>query len=984
MRYLFAAVLVPGALFAQGQAPLSEAQTQFFETNIRPVLAQDCATCHNDAKMGGLSVLSRADLLKGGVSGAAVIPGEPDKSLLIAKLREGDQSKRMPKASAPLKDDEINALVVWVRDGAYWPPEGQSTEAKKKFFNESVRPVIAFQCFSCHSTSKMGGLELDTREGMLKGGKSGPALVPGDPDKSLLITAVRRTNPGLLMPKNGSPLSAAQLGALTKWVKDGAIWPEEAREKTFTMTAQQRELWSVQPLKKPAVPKVRDAAWPMNDIDKFVLAKLEAEGMTPAPMASRQALLRRASYDLIGLPPTYEEVKAFESDRSPNAWEKQIDRLLASPQYGEKWARHWMDLVRYSEDDYGGGGADRAIFYKFAYTYRDWLIKAFNDGMPYGDFVRMQLAGDMMDPKVRDKALPALGMNGLGVWNYLGMPEIERTNDWHDRVDVTSKAFLGLTVGCARCHDHKYDAIPTKDYYRMAGVFASSSYRAYPLAPQPVVNKYEGQQKELQEKQNELKELTDRASELQKSVYFLQTESYMVAAWRVGGEKDATVEAIASQYKLDKELLQRWIRFLKKPPNNYGYLKPWQAMVQRGGTLEEAQTLAHEFYQTAQAVVKEKLKIKQDNEVTLAKTTDPNAKELFDPLPNDRKRVLNIYLLELKGIEVEKGQLWTDMFETDLGDPNKIGEAPEGRRGSPGLLEFTDKALEKRLPAEWAAQMAHMKADIDAFKKSMGEHYPFAYGIGEAEKPVDLHVMVRGNPAVSGEEAPRAFLAMLSDGPAKPFTNGSGRLELANDMLEQPVAMRVIANRIWGWVMGSPIVLTASNFGIAGSGPSNQELLEYLTLQFMDGGMSFRKLQKMIMMSRTYQLSAEPNEANLAKDSDNRFYWRANTKRLEAEGVWDYLLSASGQIDLKTIGGPSRELEDGMTRRGVYGVSSRMFPNNFLLAFDFITPTISVERRLTTTTPQQRLFFLNNPIVHKQAEALADRVSGERVLMKQG
>ncbi len=976
----FSWIVVPAALFAQTPQTSAEAKKEFFENNIRPVLVQNCATCHNDAKAGGLRLMSREDLLKGGASGPAVVPGDADKSALISRIRQTDAAKRMPLGGAALKDAEISNFVRWVQDGAYWP-EVEVSAAANKFFEDKIRPVIAFQCFNCHTTSQMGGLRLDSREGLLKGGKSGPAIVPGDPEKSLLITAVRRTNPALMMPKNGTSIPQDQIADLIKWVKDGAVWPE-AQVSKYSMTPAQRDLWSIQSLRKTEPPKAKDTAWSQNGIDRFVAAKLEAEGLKPAPLANRRALLRRATYDLTGLPPTYAEVSAFEADKSPNAWEKVIDRLQASPRYGEKWARHWMDVVRYAEDDYNVSGKDRTEQYKFAYTYRDWLIKSFNQDMPYDMFVRAQIAGDLMDEKVRDKAIPGLGMNGLGVWHMTNMaPQIERADDWADKVDVTTKAFLGLTVACARCHDHKYDGIPTKDFYRLAGVFASSPYKAYPLVDKPVAEAYEKKKKELDEKEKALKDVIEKATELESSLLLMQTESYMVAAWRVGSEKNAAVESIANQYKLDSELLERWVRFLKKAPLNYSYLKNWQAMVERGGTLEEAKQLAHEFYQLADGIDKEKAKIKQENETLLAKITDPNAKELFDPLPNDKKRTIKSFLLDLKGIPQEKGQLWTDLFDFELPDPSKIGDGADafsfGKGRPPGLLKFTDYALEKRLPADWSTQIGRMKEDIEAFKKAMGEHYPFVYGLGELDQPVDLKVFVRGNPDVFGEDAPRAFLSMLSDGAAKPFSKGSGRLELADDILKQPIADRVIVNRVWAWLMGSGIVLTENNFGLAGTPPSNPELLDYLAMQFRDEGMSIKKLQKEIMTSRTYQLSAETIEADAVKDPDNRFYWKSNTRRLDAEGVWDYLLTASGKLDLTQLGGPSQELADGMTRRGVYGVSSRMFPNTFQLTFDFLTPTISVERRFATTIPQQRLFFLNSPMVHSQAEALAERIGAE-------
>src|SRR5882724_7742647 len=270
------------------------------------------------------------------------------------------------------------------------------TQEQKDFFENRVRPVLAQNCFACHTNSQMGGLRLDSLEGLVKGGKSGPAVVPGAPEKSMMITAIRQTTE-IKMPKNGH-LTEAQISDLTAWVKDGAIWPVE---KPSTQTAgyvirpEQKHFWSFQPLAKPEPPKTKNAAWPANNIDRFVLAKLEKEGLKPVPAADRRTLLRRVTYTLTGLPPTYEEVKAFENDKSPNAYEKVVDQLLASPHFGEMWARHWLDVTRYAEDDYRIAQKDmHKERYKSAYTYRDWVINAFNTDMSWGTFVKAQLAGD--------------------------------------------------------------------------------------------------------------------------------------------------------------------------------------------------------------------------------------------------------------------------------------------------------------------------------------------------------------------------------------------------------------------------------------------------------------------------------------------------------------------------------------------------------------------------------------------------------------
>ncbi|MBI4907364.1 MAG: PSD1 domain-containing protein [Acidobacteria bacterium] len=848
------------------------------------------------------------------------------------------------------------------------------TEAQKEFFETRIRPVLAQQCFACHTNSKMAGLRLDSLQDMLKGGKSGAAIVPGDPDKSLLISAIRQTGK-LAMPKGAVRLTDPQVADLTQWVKDGAFWPVEAPARTAAMTASQRRFWAIQPLSNPQPPKVKDAAWPLNDLDRFVLARLEKEELKPAPLADKRTLLRRVTYDLTGLPPTFEEVKAFEADKSPNAYEKVIDRLLASPRYGETWARHWMDVVRYGEDDYNvGARPDRTEKYPHAYHYRDWLINAINDDMPFDTFIKAQLAADLMEEKLRAKMTPALGMHGTGVWKFEDNPApIERADEWHDKVDVTTKAFLGLTVGCARCHDHKYDPIPTKDYYRLAGVFASSRFHAYPMVPKAVVDDYDKQKKELEEKEAALKKFQEGASELYAQVLFAQTVDYMVAAWKVGSEKRATVAGIAEKEKLDAEILERWARFLKKKPFNYPYLKNWQEMVARGGSAIEAKELAQAFYKRIETVNKEYLKTKANNEIELAKLK--NADEQFDPLPNGKKRRLNKHQIELKGLDREMTYLWRDVFQTDL--PENPGNPNAEDAKKPGLLKLEGWLLEKRLSSDLTAHAARLKAGIEAFKKAMPPHYPFVYGIEEAKEVTDLKVFVRGNPYSFGDEAPRAFLSMLSPGEPEPFRNGSGRMELADAIIKHPITARVIVNRLWNWHMGSAIVDTPNNFGIYGGRPSNPELLEYLASRFVAGGMSWKKLHKEILLSRTYRLSSANLDSAIAKDPANRLYWRANRKRLEVESIWDSLLTVSGKLDTSKIGGPSEELGDKkMTRRAVYAKVSRMYPNELQTTFDFPAATISIERRYTTNVPQQRLFFLNNEVVHTQAESLAERLRG--------
>src|SRR5262245_60365222 len=447
-----------------------------------------------------------------------------------------------------------------------------------EFFESKVRPVLAANCYDCHADEHYGDLRVDSREALLKGGKSGPAIVPGDPEKSLLVRAVRQTG-DLKMPKGGK-LKPDEIDTLVEWIRAGAPWPASAAtataatvkpaSKPYVITAEQRAFWSFQPIRKVALPAVSHGDWPKSDIDRFVLARLEKDGIAPVAAADKLTLIRRATLDLTGLPPTLEEIEAFQKDDSADAFVKVVDRLLASPRYGETWGRQWLDVARFGEDDYRSLDPMRRGYnpYPNAYLYRDWVIKAFNDDMPYDRFVRAQLAGDLIAPPgdvARARTLPALGFLGLGPWFYdNGAVEVTRADERHDRVDVVSRGFLGLTVGCARCHDHKYDPIPTRDYYALASVFLNTVYKEYPLAPKSIVDAYDAANKKLEKKEDFLDEYRSIETRQLAQALALQASKYMQAAWRVTGDPKEEVRKVVDAEKLDYELFDRWLKFLAK------------------------------------------------------------------------------------------------------------------------------------------------------------------------------------------------------------------------------------------------------------------------------------------------------------------------------------------------------------------------------------------------------------------------------------
>ena len=876
----------------------------------------------------------------------------------------------------------------------------EPTAQQIEFFETKIRPVLVESCFDCHTEDEKGGLRLDSREAMLKGGELGPAIVPGDPDASLLIKAIRHTQGIPKMPRSADKLSDLQIAALAEWIRMGAPWAPspsgtrtaKSEERTATSGArptataerpldpEARAFWSFQPLSKPAVPNVQNAAWPKTDIDRFVLARLEKEGLTPVAAADKRTLIRRATLDLTGLPATAEDIEAFEKDTAPEAFEKVIDRLLASPQYGETWGRHWLDVARYAEDDprsldpKGRGYAP----YPNAYLYRDWVISAFNDDLPYDQFVKAQIAADHFDEKTRVRNLAALGFLGLGPWFYdNGAVEITRADERNDRIDVVSRGFLGLTVACARCHDHKYDPISARDYYAMSGVFLNSSYHEYPLAPKSMVDEYKALETKIKNKEKLLTEFMETESRQLSETLALQSARYMRAAWKVLGEPKEDVAVVAGRDKVDFELLTRWVKFLAKPPKFYPFLVKWQEMVKEGGSEDEAKKLADEFQALLLEVMFEQRELKEENDIIRAKALPGTKKKEPANLPHEF--VTNDDFcpgcgLELKSLPPDRTHLWMDAFYRDLIDPAVAGQMADVSR--PGLLRFSGYTLERWLGADRRVYLEELRKDIESMQKALPAKYAYVHGVRDIEKPVEQKLHVRGNPMREGEVVPRRFVQVLS--PAEPIalTKGSGRLELAETIVRQPISMRVIVNRVWKWHFGTGIVNTPSNFGKLGERPTNPELLEHLAQTFVDEGYSVKKLHKRIMLSAVYQLGAADSPANFAKDSGNRYYWRANRKRLSAEEIRDGVLLVSGTLETK-MGGPSVDLTPAATRRTVYGKISRYKLDQFLQLFDFPAATISAEQRFSTNVPLQRLFFMNSDFMQQQAEKIAQKVQSE-------
>ncbi len=691
-----------------------------------------------------------------------------------------------------------------------------------EFFEKKIRPVLVERCYKCHSSETAkpkGGLRLDRRAGVFDGGDSGAAVVPGKPDESLLIKALSWSGVVSEMPPD-SKLPDRVITDFREWIARGAAFPADSAPVAAKPRAvdieQGRGFWSFQTVHARPVPQVSDPSWPRRKIDSFVREKLDRQQMRPAPEADRRTLIRRLSFDLLGVPPTLAETEAFVADEAPDAYERLVERYLASRHYGERWGRHWLDVARYAEDQPTSEATCKPP--RFPFRYRDWVIQALNDDLPYDEFVRRQLAADLMD--VPRSELAALGFLGLSPV-YHKEPKLAAdvisvivADEWDERLDTVTRSFLGLTVACARCHDHKFDPIKTDDYYALAGIMASTQLVEWPLV-----------------------ETTH--------------------------EEAAALTEVQRQI-IDVELRFDYAKKNRKTPKAEGVdLAPFDAEVAR--------------WEAALKALKET--------------------KLFDgPIATG----------------VRDAGLWIN------------GDDPAWT-----LLDYRQG------------------------------------------RPRDLPVFVRGNPANPGAMVPRRFLEVLSPRDAKPYQSGSGRRELAEAIVRNSasLAARVIVNRVWGWHFDRPLVTTPSNFGRLGDAPSHPELLDDLTARFIESGWSLKWLHREIVLSATWrQASRSPNDYH-DHDPDNRFLWRMNRRRLEAEAWRDAVLSASMELD-PTMLGPSVSLDDAKhCRRTVYGIVSRQKPADLFRLFDFPDAKRHTENRLPTTTPLQQLFLLNSPFLQQQAEA---------------
>ena len=878
---------IPGLLLA-GLASLGAQSVKAtdFESEVLPILEEHCLVCHHEPAQAGLRLDTLASILEGGHSGPAIVPGSPDDSLLLMQIVSG----QMPFGEEKLSEAKIDTVREWIDESAWSGELAQATVATET----DVLPIFQMRCALCHGKRRQeGGLDLRTLASRLKGGDSGPAVVPGDPDKSLLLQRVVRGEmppPDMLFESRIKPPTDAEVILLSKWVADGAL-PAEGKPppEEVPMSEADRTHWAFQAPARPAVPEVRNTDRVRTPIDAFLLRKLEAKSLAFAPSASELTLLRRAYLDLVGMPPTPDEIDEHLADTEPGAYERLVDRLLESEDYGERWAQVWLDLAGYSDSE-GVIDEDRERLH--AWRYRDYVIRAFNADKPYDRFLTEQLAGDeLIDyasvEHVTQEVVDTLAATGFlrltpdGTYSTANGSLQEKFNVVGDAMQVLSSAVMGVTVGCARCHDHKYDPLTQREYYRLSAIFQSA------LDPHDWVPP------------------TERFLEV-------GLESERQAAITANKPLEARIERLVAEFRdlvnpyFERELERR----LAAVP------EPLQ---------EQLRGVAHTPHKERTATQRK--------------------------LAREHKELLQV--------------------PNANGEWHQIAEAFPELKDTAGPVNTKINELQKALiPLPMIRSVFDMGGD-----------------------PSPTYLLQRGDAQALGPRVepgtPRMLAASLpAYEPSPPRDNTSGnRLAFAKWLTQKdhPLTARVMANRIWLNHFGRGLVSTPSDFGRTGSAPTHPELLDWLATEFVARGWSIKAMHRLIMTSEVYRQSSRVDPLVASADPENLLLSRMPMRRMEAEMLHDSILRVTGRLDGTRFGRPARVTKndsgeivaDGTEkgwRRAVYLLKKRRLPVTLLEVFDApkLAPNCT-ERRASTVAPQA-LQMMNGETQIEHSRYLAGRL----------
>ncbi len=858
-----------------------------FDSDVLPVFKAKCIVCHGgDSAQGKLDLRTAASTMKGGATGPAVVAGAPDRSLLMDKVI----TKQMPPGKQKLSDAEMDTLRAWIARGLApaIPTESAASELE-------VRAILQVRCVVCHGKLKQeGGLDLRTLASRLKGGRSGPALVPGKPEESLLY---KRMANGEMPPDKLSHSVAVQIATpieierVKSWIAAGAHGADgTTMAKVKVVTENDKKFWSFQSPRRPGVPNVNHAELVRNPVDAFLLAKLEEKGLTYSPEAKPITLMRRAYLDVTGMPPTPAEISAYAKDNTPGAYERMIDQLLASPHYGERWGQHWLDIAGYSDSE--GFGQDDGVR-PFAWRYRDYVIRSLNADKPYTKFLTEQIAGDEISPDWKDaKGVTSQGMiDRLAATGFLRtVPDqtnaseraliAERMNIVADEVEVLTSSVMGLTVGCARCHDHKYDPIPQRDYYRFSAIL------------QAAYDPYEWKAPKKREFDLALQSERDEAE-----------------------KHNAPIEADVA--KLQEQL---------------------------------------------------------------DKITQPYRQQLLEErlagVPEDVRKDLRAAAAADADKRTDVQRYLADKFQA--------------------TLEISPADLQQKYP-DFDAKQRPVKRDLDLAKGKL-KPKPHVRVLMDSGDPSVSYLLRRGDPVSFGDPVEAGVPMVLASAelkpyaPVPPFSGTSGRRLALTQWLTQPnhpLTSRVLVNQLWMRHFGRGIVPSVSNFGKSGTAPTHPELLDWLATEFVRSGWSMKGMHRLMLTSTAYRHGSQMDEKLMAVDPENALVTRMPLHRMDAETLYDSMLTAVGRLDAKQFGPPQdveirpdKEVTVKATkagfRRSIYVLHRRQTPMSLLDAFDqpAMTPNCTERRRSNVAT--QALHMMNGSMTWDLAKYMAGRVIDEQ------
>jgi hypothetical protein len=901
-------------------------------------------------------------------------------------------------------------------------------------FDADVAPILAKRCLSCHNGSdRKGGLDLSGKKSALAGGDSGPAIVAGKPDESLFWERVSQDE---MPPKK--PLPEPEKKALRDWLAGGAAWGTDPIDP-FRYTSDNRagyDWWALQPVRRPELPSVRNLTWCANDLDRFILAALEEKGLTPNGPADRRTLIRRLSFDLLGLPPTPAEVAAFVSDDSPDAYARLVDKYLDSPHYGERWGRHWLDVVRFGESQ----GFERDKLRPNAWPYRDWVIRAFNVDLPYDDFVCQQIAGDVLanDPL----GTVATGFLVAAPWDEVGqnqqsaaMKAVVRQDELEDVIGVTSQTFLGLTVNCARCHDHKFDPVSQQDYYRLAATFAGVRHgEREPLAPRNVETTavkraaLEPQAAALRARLEEFDgPIRNRILARKERTPPPVEKPAPVARWEFDGNLQDAVGSLhgkahgGARLEEGRLILDGSTAFVETAPLD----KPLKArtleavvslanLEQRGGAAISVQTLDGSVFDAIVFGEREPLRWMAGSD-GFRRSKDFEG-EAEDDAAKAFVHLVIVYQADRTIVCYRNGKPYGKPYQADTlatFEPEKSQvlfglrhSPPGGNRYLAGAIDraaLYDAALspeqvaalagttyaavsEDEILAEMSPELKRERnslllelSQVETELRLLSGNKIYAVSPG---KPETTHLLSRGDTRLKQEvmtpgavDCIKSVSADFRLGAESP--EGLRRVKLAEWIAgpRNPLTPRVLVNRLWHYHFGSGIVETPNDFGFNGGRPSHPQLLDWLASEFVARGWSMKAIHRLLVTSSTYRMASTPDAASAKLDQDNFFLWRMNSRRLEAEAVRDNLLFVCGSLD-PAMGGPEIDHNLGLSskRRSLYLRLAAEKEVEFLKIFDGPAVTECYERR-PSVMPQQALALANSELALSEARKLAKQLA---------